>query len=140
MSNIPEIGVGSPREWTTYQATIKSDQDKFKRCVKARDAMDAENLVCLALKCPQSAILEVKVYYPRLTIYEVKTLHERAGGKFFDRSHMKAHGQRLKDFSVVKDGKGGYLVTAPIKKWGVNTGHFTKQTFNPNTGELNGTR
>lgn len=136
--NTQEIFRGAPRAWTTYQATIKSDQGKFKKCVKAESVWDARSFMCKCLNCPAHAVTDVAVHYPSLTIYQVKTLHERAGGKFFDRSHMKAHGQRLKDFSVVKDGKGGYLVTAPIKKWGVNTGNFTKQSFNPQTGELNG--
>ena len=130
--------------WATLTRVDNGEKEKIKRtlavyCHPDKAEQDVRARFSGMLGVPES-LIRVKEHYPSLTIYEVKRLHERAGGKFFDRSHMKAHGQRLKDFSVVKDGKGGYLVTAPIKKWGVNTGHFTKQTFNPNTGELNGTR
>lgn len=138
MSNTPEIFRGAPREWTTYLTVVKSDSLKYKYLVKAENVWGAKDFICKYLSCPASAVVSVAVHYPSLTIYQVKRIHEAKGGKyFFSRQTLRFFGQRLSDFSVVKDGEGGYIVAAPIKRHGVNTGHWTKQSFNPNTGEFN---
>jgi hypothetical protein len=72
---------------------------------------------------------------PRLTIYDIKRIHEeRTGGLFFSRPTMKFFRQKMKDFSVRKIDADYYFISAP-SRW-TESVYSTERYFNIETGEL----
>jgi len=78
----------------------------------------------------------------KYTIYDIKTINEQNGGKFFSRGNMKFFKDTLKDFSVIhRDGRVFIRRKAGrIKKDNYNQITFNAPQsaweFNPDTGAL----
>lgn len=70
-----------------------------------------------------------------MTIYEIKERTEEKQPYFFRKDTLKFFGQTMKDFKVIKQHDGRYLITAPARMDGEIV-HFTKRLFNPETNDL----
>jgi hypothetical protein len=72
----------------------------------------------------------------RPTISEIKRLTKENHPTFFDRSWMRICGQRLEDFSIVNNGDGRWVISAPIRSAEAPKGARTTAYFNPATNTL----
>lgn len=107
---------------------LKHDKGAVKFTVWATSIQEAINKVIESEKAPLSCVIYAKV--SPLTISNIKYLSKEKAPYFFSRSTMKFFNQKMKDFSVTREGNDKFYICAkhPFGN--------TERIFNPFTREL----